>query len=188
MGSREPAIRLRAWEPGDLGLLQRLLGDPLMMEHLGGPESPEQIRRRHERYLAIVEADRDRVFAVTLGPDGTAVGWVGYWLTEWNGDTAWETGWSVLPEFQGRGIATRATLAVLELARGEAAARGIRSIHAFPSVDNAPSNAICRKAGFTLLGEVESEYPKGHPMLVNDWAVQFDDRRGDDVDTIVPRP
>jgi RimJ/RimL family protein N-acetyltransferase len=30
--------------------------------------------------------------------------------------------------------------------------------HAFPSVTNPPSNAICRKLGFTLKGELDFEY------------------------------
>jgi RimJ/RimL family protein N-acetyltransferase len=47
------------------------------------------------------------------------------------------------------------------------------SIHAYPNVDNAPSNAICRKAGFTLLGPAEFEYPKGHWMTCNDWALEL---------------
>jgi RimJ/RimL family protein N-acetyltransferase len=42
-------------------------------------------------------------------------------------------------------------------------------VHAFPSVENAASNAICRKAGFSLLREHDFEYPKGHPMRCNDW-------------------
>lgn len=35
------------------------------------------------------------------GPDAEAVGWVGYWESEWRGETVWECGWSVLPEAQG---------------------------------------------------------------------------------------
>jgi RimJ/RimL family protein N-acetyltransferase len=59
---------------------------------------------------------------------------------------------------------------VIELARGE----GVhRFIHAFPSVDNAPSNAICRKLCFTLLGPVEFEYPPGHFMKCNDWRLEL---------------
>lgn len=44
-----------------------------------------------------------------------------------------------------------------------------QNLHAFPSPDNIASNAICRKAGFTLLSEVEFEFPPGHIMLSNDW-------------------
>ena len=44
-------IALRPWSDDDLTLLQRLLGDPAMMTHLGGPESPQAIEARHQRYL-----------------------------------------------------------------------------------------------------------------------------------------
>jgi hypothetical protein len=33
-------------------------------------------------------------------------------------------------------------------------------MHAFPNVDNAPSNAICRKFGFELLEACEFEFLK----------------------------
>jgi hypothetical protein len=43
-------------------------------------------------------------------------------------------------------------------------------VHAFPPPDNAASNAVCRNAGFTLLGPVEFEYPKGSFSTSNDWV------------------
>jgi RimJ/RimL family protein N-acetyltransferase len=48
-----------------------------------------------------------------------------------------------------------------------------RFLHAFPSVGNAPSNAICRKLGFTLLEECEFEYPPGTFMQCNDWCLDL---------------
>jgi hypothetical protein len=45
----------------------------------------------------------------------------------------------------------------------------LRFLHAFPSVDNAGSNAICRKLGFVLVEECDLEYPPGHTMRCNDW-------------------
>jgi RimJ/RimL family protein N-acetyltransferase len=44
---------------------------------------------------------------------------------------------------------------------------------AFPSVDNPPSNAICRKLGFTLLAAQEFEYPPGHLMRCNVWQLDL---------------
>jgi RimJ/RimL family protein N-acetyltransferase len=46
-------------------------------------------------------------------------------------------------------------------------------VQAFPSGDNAPSNAICRKLGFTLVGSCEFEYPKGSAMQCNDWRLDL---------------
>ena len=48
-----------------------------------------------------------------------------------------------------------------------------READAFPSVDNGPSNAICRKLGFTFLEASEFEYPKGHFMRCNDWRLDL---------------
>ena len=166
--SRLPEVALRAWAPGDLALLERLMGDPHMTEHLGGPETPEKIQRRHERYLAL--DGPGQMFVITVGPNREAAGSVGYWELVWQDETSWETGWNVLPEFQGQGVATRAT--ALAVARAGADGR-YRRIHAFPAVENAPSNAVCRKVGFSLIGECEVEYPAGRMMRANDWVLDL---------------
>ena len=83
---------------------------------------------------------------------------MGYWPRSWRGDEINEIGWSVLPAFQRRGIARMATALMIERARAEA---DRRFLHAFPSVENPPSNALCRALGFTLLGPAEVEYPAG---------------------------
>lgn len=162
-------IDIRPWSDGDLPLLERLMGDPAMTDHLGGPEKPKKIRERHERYRRIGDSGTGRMFVIVVGPGRVEAGSVGYWEREWRGQRVWETGWSVLPEFQGRGIATRATTAVVERARAEGKHR---YIHAFPSVDNVPSNAICRKVGFTLQEEVNFEYPPGNFMRC-DWRMDL---------------
>ena len=169
-GERRTDVDVRRWSDGDFPLLERLMGDPTMTDHLGGPETREKIRERHERYCRIGESGAGGVFAIVVGPERVAAGWVGYWEKEWRGHHVWETGWSVLPEFQGRGVGTRATAAVVERARAEGKHQ---YIHAFPSVDNAPSNTICRKVGFALQEEVDFEYPPGHFMRCNDWRLDL---------------
>jgi RimJ/RimL family protein N-acetyltransferase len=163
-------VRLEAWGRGDRALLERLLGDPAMMEHLGGPEGPEKIEQRQARY----EQPGSRMFKVVDEANGEAVGWVGYWERTWRGGKVFEMGWSVLPAFQGRGIARAAAADAVGIARAEATRR---FVHAFPSVDNAPSNAICRKLGFTFLGECDFEYPPGNSMRSNDWQLDLFERR-----------
>ncbi len=82
-------------------------------------------------------------------------------------------GWSVLAAFQGRGIAGSAAAQAIARARAEGTRR---FLHAFPSVDNAASNAICRKLGFTLMEESDFEYPPGQVMRSNDWRVGLQPR------------
>lgn len=150
-------IDLRPWRRDDLDLMRGLLGDPRMTTYLGGPESPEQLRSRLERYVTMAP-DAGRVFVITAGPAREPAGSI------------------VFPAFQGRGIATRATARCLRIAAAET---GFQTIHAFPSVDNGASNAVCRKLGFEVLETAAFEYPEGHWMTCNDWAFELEGLRLD---------
>ncbi|MFG3140160.1 GNAT family N-acetyltransferase [Streptomyces sp. NPDC048211] len=169
------SVRLEPWSRSDLQLLRRA-NAPELMDHLGGPESEEQLIGRHGRYVAL-SADRTgrgRMFRIALPGEAEAVGTIGFWERTWKGQEVYETGWAVLAEFQGRGIASAATLAVAEQARAE---NKHRYLHAYPSVDNGASNGVCRKAGFQLIGACEIEYPPGHPMLTHDWRLDLHPER-----------
>lgn len=155
------AIRLEPWRSGDLELLRACVSDPAMMEHLGGPESEEKVLERQQRY----EREGSNQFKIVEPESGAGVGWVGFWEREWRGAQVYEIGWAVIPAFQGRGIAGAATCEALARARrlGER-----RYVHAYPSVHNGPSNALCRRLGFRLLGPFDFDF-RGLPMRLNDW-------------------
>jgi RimJ/RimL family protein N-acetyltransferase len=163
-------VRIEPWAAGDLPLLRRLLGDPSMTVHLGGPESEAKLIDRQSRYEQIGDTGSGRMFKIIDQATGEALGSVGYWEKAWRDTQVYETGWMVLPEFQGRGIASLGTAAVITAARNE---RRHRFLHAFPAVENTASNAICRKLGFTLLEACEFEYPPGHRMRCNDWRLDL---------------
>ena len=160
-------IDLHVWSEDDLPLLVEL-NAPDMTKHLGGPESDERLRQRHERYLRLTASDAARMF--TIWVEGERAGSIGFWEKTWREEPIYETGWAILTRFQGRGIATVAARAIVERARAE---RRRRSLHAFPGVENVASNAICRKAGFTLVVECDFEYPPGRLMRCNDWRVDL---------------
>ncbi len=160
-------VRLEPWGPDDLPLLRKLLGDPEMTRYLGGPESEDKLVDRQGRYERLAGTGTGRMFTVVDVDGGSKVGSVGYWDKEWRDGVVYEVGWSVLPAFQGRGIAAEATRLALDAARSD----GKRAfVHAFPSVANEASNAICRKVGFTLVEEgLVFEYPPGNLLVCNDW-------------------
>jgi RimJ/RimL family protein N-acetyltransferase len=160
-------VRIEPWQEADFPLLVRL-NAPEMMEHLGGPETEDQTAARHRRYVETAKSDTAFVFKIVLDPGEQAAGQVTFWERTWHDENVYEMGWGVLPEYQGQGIATRA--ADLALARARETGRQ-RFLHAFPSVDNAASNALCRKLGFVLVGETDVEYPPGHMMRCNDWRI-----------------
>ncbi len=158
------AVHLELWDEGDLPLLESL-NAPEMKLHLGGPESSEKVADRQRRYQQM-PAHEGRAFKVVDDATGTAVGSVLYWDREWRDEDVFEIGWAVLPEFQGRGIATAAVTEGIVRARSDGRHP---HMYAFPSVDNVASNAVCRKTGFTVIGECDFEYPKGSFLRCNEW-------------------
>jgi RimJ/RimL family protein N-acetyltransferase len=73
----------------------------------------------------------------------------------------------VLPEFQGRGIASEALRLIVE--RAQSHPRFDR-IHAFPGISNAPLNALCRRARFAHVEECDVRF-RDRPLQVNHWEL-----------------
>ncbi|WP_349260437.1 GNAT family N-acetyltransferase [Baekduia sp.] len=157
------SVALTPWSLDDHDLLHALNSDPVQMAHVGGTETDAKIADRNARYAQDPHQLR-------IAVDGQPAGWVGFWEREWDGERVYEFGWSVLRAFQGRGVARQATLLALDVARQ---ADGPRRVHAFPDTDNAPSNALCARVGFRLVGEARFEYPPGTFITVNDWRIDL---------------
>ena len=137
-----------------------------MMAHLGGPESRERIAKRQAEYRSPAPGSTgSSIRTPARAPAGLATG-----IASGRAAEVFEIGWSVAPEFQGRGLARSGAALVIAIARAE---REPRFMHAYPSVDNGPSNAICRRLGFRLDGAVDLEYPPGTPMRCNDWRLDL---------------
>ena len=163
-------IELAPWSDRDLWVVERFLSDPEMMAHLGGAQSREQILDAHARYLETARSGTGAMFTVVVRPDSEVVGNIGYWDKPWRDELVYETGWMIFPEYQGKGLASAALAALIARVRLQHARR---FLHAFPEVGNGPSNALCRRAGFTNLGELDFEYPPGHPLRCNDWRLDL---------------
>jgi len=163
-------MHLRNVELGDVETYVRMRCDPVMMAELGGPQPREGIEAKVARDVASVE--RDESWNKMIVPDEAeprvVAGNVGLWQHDEDGERLSEIGWMVLPEFQGRGLASRAAAAMLDLARADGR-WGL--VHAFPGAANAASNGVCRKLGFTLLGETEVEFA-GRILRTNHWTIR----------------
>jgi RimJ/RimL family protein N-acetyltransferase len=155
-------VELRRATDDDLWLTEALETDPAVMSHLGGPLSLAEAQEDHRRRVG------DPWWLVIVIDGGeTAVGTIGIWPTVHGGTTIHETGWMVLPAFQGRGFASAALGLLIERVRADPA---FEAMHAFPPVGNGPSNALCRKFGFALLEEVTGVYA-GRTLRCNHWAL-----------------
>jgi RimJ/RimL family protein N-acetyltransferase len=160
-------VRLVSYADEDLWLTRALETDPAVMAELGGAQPEAAIAPLHERRLRTLGRDN---WWLTIRPDDdeTRAGTIGIWPREWNGTDVHETGWMVLPAFQGRGIASRALALLLEQARADG---GFDALHAWPGRENAASNALCRRFGFEVLeDDVGVEYA-GRALRVRHWAL-----------------
>jgi RimJ/RimL family protein N-acetyltransferase len=161
-------VNLESMTEGDLSLRQAIESDPRMMSELGGTNTADQIARAHAGALKMAAAGTCWYFKVV--PEGTdrAVGYIGIWESLWQGATIYEMGWMILPEFQGKGLATAAGKELIAKARAE---RKFKAVHAFPGKANIASNKICEKLGFSKLEECDVDY-QGRTLRCNDWCIE----------------
>ena len=158
-------LTVEPWTEDSLELLRRC-NTPEMTVYLGGPETEQKVISRHVRYLGYAQDEPVVAWPLRVVVDGEAVGSVNYWTTE----DGFEMGWAIAPEHQNRGYARAGVLAGLDHARSH----GLTGrFHANPSVDNAASNGVARSAGFTLLRQLDIEYPPGHTMRANNWVLDL---------------
>ncbi len=163
-------MELRTITTEDLPLWETMQCDPIMMAELGGPHPKEKIPQIFHNTMEYVNTGRGWVFKIMPDEDPErAAGSVCIWEHSWQGEPINEMGWMILPGFQGRGLASKAVRATLDKARAEGR---WDVVHAFPGVTNAASNAICRKAGFSLLDECELDYA-GRLLRCNHWRIDL---------------
>lgn len=162
-------MELRDITLDDLDLFVRIHCDPRMMQELGGPLTRAGLSDKLRQIVADVAADRTWYFTVRPDAEATTAGTVCVWLSELRGEPVNEIGWMILPEFQGRGLATQAVSGVLDRARSTGR---WDLVHAFPGITNGPSNAICRKTGFTRLEECDVEFA-GRLLRCHHWRIDL---------------
>jgi RimJ/RimL family protein N-acetyltransferase len=162
-----PDVELRPIAMDDLPLYAGMLTDPRMMTELGGPLEPDGLEDKLAGIVRDVERDGVWFFVIVAG--GEDVGTVCVWDADDDWGTAPEIGWMVAPEHQGRGLASAAVAEVLRRAREE---RRWGEINAHPGVSNGASNAICRKAGFDMVGERDVVYV-GRTLRCAHWRIDL---------------
>jgi RimJ/RimL family protein N-acetyltransferase len=154
----------------DLDLYIAMRTDPVVMAELGGPlpieTVPDKVRRDAE---AAASGESWNLAIVPEESNGEAVGIVVMWNHEDNGEIISEIGWMLRRDAMGRGIGTRAVTMALERA---AADPRWQVLHAHAGVNNAASNAICRKLGFELVGLHEG-YFADRLLTSNHWRLDL---------------
>lgn len=161
---RLPAGRVcvRDWTLDDFPTYRRLELDPRIQAwQLAEPKTPTEIRRAFRAALGAPlirpRADFDLAVAIDDAGRERAVGFVHLWMRPIPRPTA-TLGYSLLPEWWGRGLMTDAVGAVVRAALGE---WGFARIEAGAFGDNRRSRAILEGLGFELERVRRRAYRKG---------------------------
>jgi RimJ/RimL family protein N-acetyltransferase len=139
----------------DFALVERILSDPRMMDDFGGAFAPEKIEKAQRHYLASSESEEGWAFTIRPAEGAEAAGLAFLWDRPWRDDVITELVCQVLPEYQRRGLATAAALAVIARARLE---RRCKSVHSFPPEVSSAAAALCAKLGLTRLDRCDVDF------------------------------
>jgi len=144
-------LRLRLFRESDFPVYEQWCARMEIMRYLGGKTFDRVQAWRHMAYQighwALLGYG---YYAVEEKATGNLVGRVGF--TGHPGWPAFELGWTIVPECQGRGFATEAARMLLHYAFTELdQPRVVSLIHP----DNAPSRRVAEKLGETVDGETE---------------------------------
>ena len=144
-------LRFRTWRPSDFDVYEGWCSRMEIMRYLGGKTFDRIQAWRHMAYLrGHWEMLGHGYYATEEKASGNLIGRVGF--TSHPGWPGFELGWTIIPEYQGRGYATEAAGMLLEYAFQELKQRRVISlIHP----DNAPSRRVAEKLGQTIEGETE---------------------------------
>jgi RimJ/RimL family protein N-acetyltransferase len=153
----------------DHELVETLLSDPRVMIDLGGPLTPEKIAKAQKNYVDAVETEEGWVFKIMPDESTDAAGLVFLWDRPWGDGSISEISVQILPAYQGRGLATAASQALMDMARAE---RRCKSVHAFPPAAGAAAQALCAKLGFRKLERCEVSFA-GAPLRCVHWRLDF---------------
>lgn len=121
-----------------------LFGDADFMVFSGGVLDEEQANARFDRMLLRADEIGFAKQPVRARPDGTILGYAGVERFSYEGVDWLEFGWRLVPEARGKGFATEAGRALLDVAAVSFAGE----ILAMIDPTNAPSAKVATKLGF----------------------------------------
>ena len=143
--------------------------DPKMMLHIGGPRPEADVRAAHKRRLELMDEGVAQMYKIVADDAQNVLGTIGIWKIDGEEPKSYEMGWFVLPEHQGKGIATEAAQQVITQVRSDPE---VHFVHAFPAVSNVASNVIAHRIGMQNLGRFENEGFAG-VLRCNDWRIDL---------------
>ena len=139
-----PRLEIRRPTESDRPRFVELFGDEAFMAFSGGPLAAERAHARFDRMLARAAELSFAKQPIVERSSGTVVGYTGVDWIELEGGRRLEWGYRVAPGARGKGYATEAGLALLDVARADHSGEILGIVHP----GNRASHGVIRKLGF----------------------------------------
>lgn len=139
---------LRTWQPGDAESLTFYANDPAIGRNLRDGFPYPYTRRAADHWISFASKEYPDTFAAIV-IEGRAAGGIGLSLHENVERTSAEIGYWLARAYWGRGITTRAVVAMTAYAFSTFP---LTRIYAVPFAHNVASSRVLEKAGYTLEG------------------------------------
>ncbi len=154
-------LLLRQWSDDDRDPFAALNADPVVMEHFPAPITRAESDAFVDRHSALIDQRGWGLFATEVRETGEFIGFVGLAVPVFDADfmPCTEIGWRLTASSWGRGYATEAATAVLDLAFDEL---GLDEVVSFTYVGNRASRRVMEKIG------LQQRYEFDHPNLPGD--------------------
>jgi RimJ/RimL family protein N-acetyltransferase len=156
-----PRLRLRCYVEDDLARLEKLLAEPLTMQHWPQPLTSAESRAWLDRALSAYRTPGYGRFAVELD-DGTYIGDAGVVRAVIDGRDENDLGYIIDHRYWRRGYGLEAAAACITHARS----CGIGRIVANMAADNAGSVAVARRLGLRLERSFNNPRNRDKPTLL----------------------
>jgi RimJ/RimL family protein N-acetyltransferase len=161
-------LAIRPFSEADADAIFSIHGDSLASRYMGGTLTREESRANLQALMARVAATGFGPFALVERASGSVVGWAG--MQQLPGYPLIETLFALQPPSWGRGFATEATAALLDVSFGR-----LRIDEVVATVDprNDASIRVLEKCGFTISGPIRHKLVPADGLLYRCSAKDF---------------
>ncbi|WP_318766899.1 GNAT family N-acetyltransferase [Lactiplantibacillus carotarum] len=155
-------LRLRAWQPADLGPFIAMNQDTAVMRYFPTTGSPARTRAFYDVIQREFQDVGYGLYAVEVKATGDFIGFTGFHGIDFDVDfrNGVEIGWRLAQASWGHGYATEAAQACLAYGFETL---GFQRVYSYTTVTNQPSRNVMRKLGMTVYEYFDNpELPVGH--------------------------
>lgn len=161
-----PRLLLTPFEPSDWAFFRSLREDRDIMRFMASIASEKETRRVFAARLTA-----QHTFVIRSHDDDTPLGDIGLQVSTQFREEA-DIGYTVIPQAQGRGIASEALRAVCDYAFNLV---GVKAVNAYVLADNVGSVRVLEKTGFVRTQVLEKAY-EIDGVKFDDWVYRLEMR------------